>query len=113
MASLLFHHLRVLTYFLLSRTYEDAEGNTKEIYVPKAVEDAEDLFKIRIESGINFSKYAEIPVKVTGDNQPKPIASFAASTLNPVLLRNIEKSGYKVPTPVQKYAIPIIREKVS
>ena len=113
MASLLFHHLRVLTNFLLFRTYEDAEGNTKEIYVPKAVDDAEDLFKIRIESGINFSKYAEIPVKVTGDKAPEPIATFAASTLNPVLLRNIEKSGYKVPTPVQKYAIPIIREKVS
>ena len=77
------------------------------------MDNAEDLFKLRIETGINFSKYSEIPVKVTGDNQPKPIASFKASSLNPVLLRNIEKSGYKVPTPVQKYAIPIIRGKVS
>ena len=97
----------------MSRPYEDAEGNTKEIYVPKAMDNAEDLFKLRIETGINFSKYAEIPVKVTGDRAPEPIASFAASTLNPVLLGNIERSGYKVPTPVQKYAIPIIREKVN
>ena len=54
----------------------------------------------------------DIPVKVTGDRAPEPITSFAASTLDPALLKNIEKSGYKVPTPVQKYSIPIIREKV-
>ena len=76
------------------------------------MDNAEDLFKLRIETGINFSKYADIPVKVTGDGAPEPITSFAASTLNSALLKNIEKSGYKVPTPVQKYAIPIIREKV-
>ena len=76
------------------------------------MDNAEDLFKLRIETGINFSKYAEIPVKVTGDRAPEPITSFAASTLNSTLLKNIEKSGYQVPTPVQKYAIPIIREKV-
>lgn len=105
------HFGRDCTEELKTRTYEDAEGNTKEIYVPKAMDNAEDLFKLRIETGINFSKYSEIPVKVTGDRVPEPIASFAASNLNSTLLKNIEKSGYKVPTPVQKYAIPIIREK--
>lgn len=105
------HFGRDCTEELKTRTYEDAEGNTKEIYVPKAMDNAEDLFKLRIESGINFSKYAEIPVKVTGDRAPEPITSFATSSLNSVLLKNIEKSGYKIPTPVQKYSIPIIREK--
>ena len=104
---------RLLINLVLSRTYEDAEGNTKEIYVPKVMDNADDLFKMRIETGINFSKYSDIPVKVTGDSAPEPIASFAASNLNSALLKNIEKSGYKVPTPVQKYAIPIIREKVT
>ena len=45
---------------------------------------------------------------MTGDNQPKPIAQFSAAGLRPMLLENVTKSGYGVPTPVQKNAIPII-----
>lgn len=36
------------------------------------------------------------------------IDSFAESGLSPFLLRNIDKSGYTQPTPIQKNAIPII-----
>jgi len=105
------HMSRDCTEELKTRTYEDAEGNTKEIYVPKDTENAEDLFKLRIATGVNFDKYGDIPVKVTGENAPAPIQTFASSTLHPTVLENIKKSGYEVPTPVQKYAIPIIREK--
>ena len=54
------------------------------------------------------SRYEKIPISVTGDNQPKPISSFSAAGLRPMLLENVTKSGYGVPTPVQKNAIPII-----
>ena len=108
------HMSRECTEQLKTRTYEDAEGNTKEIYVPKDMDemDADDLFKMRIATGVNFSKYSDIPVKVTGENAPEPVTSFATANLHPTVLKNIEKSGYSVPTPVQKYALPIIREKV-
>jgi len=105
------HFGRDCTEELKTRTYEDAEGNTKEIYVPKDLESAEDLFKMRIQTGVNFSKYSDIPVKVTGENAPEPIMTFDGANLHPIVLSNIEKSGYDVPTPVQKYALPIIREK--
>jgi len=105
------HMGRDCTEELKTRTYEDAEGNTKEIYVPKDTESAEDLFKMRIETGVNFSKYSDIPVRVTGDRAPDPVRTFASSQLHPTVLKNIERSGYTVPTPVQMYAIPIIREK--
>ena len=45
---------------------------------------------------------------MTGNNKPKEIVQFAAAGLRPMLLENVTKSGYKVPTPVQKNAIPII-----
>merc|ERR1719187_413892 len=84
------------------------DGEEKEMYVPKGDVDAEELFGQGIASGINFAKYDDIPVEVTGDNKPSPIRSFGSAGLRPILVENITKSGYKVPTPVQKYGIPII-----
>jgi len=91
-----------------TRTYEDAEGNTKEIYVPKDDLPEEELFKMRITAGINFKGLGEIPVKVTGENVPKPITKFEDSNLRELLMTNIKKSGYDVPTPIQKYGLPCI-----
>lgn len=45
---------------------------------------------------------------MSGEDIPNPIASFESSGLRPHLLENIKKSGYTKPTPIQKYAIPII-----
>merc|ERR1719187_1091952 len=84
------------------------DGEEKEMYVPKGDVDADELFGQGIASGINFAKYDDIPVEVTGDNKPSPIRSFGSAGLRPILVENITKSGYKVPTPVQKYGIPII-----
>ena len=105
------HMGRECTEELTTRSFTDAEGNTKEIYVPRENDTADELFKLNISSGINFGKYAEIPVKVTGDNAPAKVTSFPGSGLSPQLLENIKKSDYKVPTPVQGSAIPIIRQK--
>jgi len=80
----------------------------REIYVPGAEISGQELYKTGIASGINFSKYENIPVKVTGENAPKNITAFQSAGLRPILVENITKSGYNVPTPVQKHAIPII-----
>ena len=92
------------------KTYKftNEDGEEKEMYVPKGDVDADELFGQGIASGINFAKYDDIPVEVTGDNKPSPIRSFGSAGLRPILVENITKSGYKVPTPVQKYGIPII-----
>lgn len=45
------------------------------------------------------------------NNVPHPIESFASSGLNELVLRNVQRSGYEKPTPIQKYAIPIILGK--
>ena len=91
-----------------THTYTNEEGEVKEMYVPGEEPKAEDLFKLGITSGINFSKYDAIPVSVTGDNKPSPIKNFTSAGLRPILVENVTKSGYKVPTPVQKHGIPII-----
>jgi len=58
---------------------------------------------------IDFSKYENIPIKVTGSGDiPSPINSFAEMKLEDFLLENIQINGYTSPTPVQKHALPII-----
>ena len=89
-------------------TFTNEEGETKEMYVPKADGDASELYSAGIASGINFDKYDSIPVSVTGDNKPSAIKSFTGAGLRPILVENVTKSGYKKPTPVQKNGIPII-----
>lgn len=59
-------------------------------------------------SGINFEKYDEIPVEATGAGVPDPILAFTNPPLDPVLIENIAYARYSVPTPVQKYSIPIV-----
>lgn len=59
-------------------------------------------------SGINFDKYEEIPVEVTGRDCPGPISHFADLKLHPWIEENIKKCGYDRPTPVQKYSIPTL-----
>jgi len=60
------------------------------------------------QSGINFEKYDDIPVEASGQGVPEPVTTFTNPPLDDHLLGNIELAGYKVPTPVQKYSIPIV-----
>ena len=91
-----------------TRTFTNEEGKEIEIYIPKDDAPEEELFKRSIQAGINFSKYENIPVKVSGENAPKNITSFEEANLRPLLMENIKKSSYQVPTPIQKYSIPIL-----
>ncbi|EEB05760.1 ATP-dependent RNA helicase Sum3 [Schizosaccharomyces japonicus yFS275] len=58
-------------------------------------------------TGINFEKYDNIPVEVTGA-EIEAVNEFTNPPLNPHLLTNIKLSGYVQPTPVQKYSVPIV-----
>ncbi|CAD6888439.1 unnamed protein product [Tilletia controversa] len=59
-------------------------------------------------TGINFDKYGDIPVEVTGRDAPEPVTEFLSPPIDPHLLENIKLARYTVPTPVQKYSIPIV-----
>ncbi|XP_045503279.1 putative ATP-dependent RNA helicase Pl10 isoform X2 [Colias croceus] len=59
-------------------------------------------------TGINFSKYEDIPVEASGENVPDFITSFEDVNLTEIMRANIASARYDKPTPVQKYAIPIV-----
>ncbi|KAJ6644475.1 ATP-dependent RNA helicase vasa [Pseudolycoriella hygida] len=85
------------------------DDKTKEFYIPPEPSmDEQEIFRNGITSGINFSKYDQIPVRVNGDNPPNPIMNFNSSGLTQLLLSNVEKCGYTEPTPIQKTAIPVV-----
>ncbi|ESO11363.1 hypothetical protein HELRODRAFT_194828 [Helobdella robusta] len=62
-------------------------------------------------TGINFSKYEDIPVEATGADCPPHIDRFDDIDLGEIIKNNIKLSQYERPTPIQKYAIPIIVKK--
>lgn len=74
-------------------------------YVPPEI-DENDEYGIGV--GSNFDKYENIQVKVSGDSVPKHIESFKSSGLREVLIEKLVKCNYSTPTPIQKYAIPVI-----
>ncbi|XP_074597432.1 ATP-dependent RNA helicase bel [Brevipalpus obovatus] len=62
-------------------------------------------------TGINFDKYEDIPVDMTGSNVPEPVQSFEEIDFSDIIRDNVKLAGYTRPTPVQKYAIPVISRK--
>ncbi|CAL1582560.1 unnamed protein product [Knipowitschia caucasica] len=62
-------------------------------------------------TGINFEKYDDIPVEATGNDCPEHIDIFSDVDMGEIIMGNIALSSYTRPTPVQKYAIPIIKGK--
>uniref|UniRef100_A0A1L8DJ63 RNA helicase n=1 Tax=Nyssomyia neivai TaxID=330878 RepID=A0A1L8DJ63_9DIPT len=59
-------------------------------------------------TGINFNKYEDIPVEATGSHVPPHITTFDDIKLTEIISNSISLARYDKPTPVQKYAIPII-----
>lgn len=59
-------------------------------------------------TGINFNKYEDIPVEATGSDVPPNINSFEEVQLTEIIRNNVTLARYDTPTPVQKYAIPIV-----
>lgn len=87
----------------------DGKSKAPVTYVPPdPTTDENEMFGSNICTGINFDKFDNIAVKVTGENVPAPIDNFDSAGLRKFVLDNVIKSGYKKPTPIQKHAIPII-----
>jgi ATP-dependent RNA helicase DDX3X len=59
-------------------------------------------------SGINFEKYEDIPVHLSGDDCPKGIEDFGSSDLHGLIKDNVSLGGYTNPTPVQKNSVAIV-----
>ena len=78
------------------------------MYVPPAPPEDEASIFVTMDAGINFDKYDEIPVEVTGRDPPRNIQTFDECKFYGEVRNNVERCKYIRPTPVQKYAIPII-----
>ncbi|KAG7481446.1 hypothetical protein MATL_G00066900 [Megalops atlanticus] len=84
---------------------EEGRG-PRVVYVPPPPPEEEDSIFAHYQTGINFDKYDEILVDVSGSNPPQAILTFEEAGLCETLSRNVSKSGYVKPTPVQKHGIP-------
>ncbi len=79
-----------------------------ELYIPPAPpEDEKSLFST-MAAGPNSDKYDEIQVEATGRDPPRNISAFEECGFSENTMKNVQLCGYKRPTPVQKYAIPIV-----
>lgn len=93
------------------KTYrKNYEGQNWRTYDTKKLE--AELFS-RPKVGLNFQLYDNIPVNQSGPNWTPidPLASFKDITLHKTVQDNIDRAQYTHPTPVQKYALPIILAK--
>ncbi|XP_068780843.1 probable ATP-dependent RNA helicase DDX4 isoform X2 [Struthio camelus] len=80
----------------------------KVTYVPPPPPDDEEAIFAHYQTGINFDKYDQNVVEVSGLDPPPAILTFEEANLCQTLNKNIAKAGYSKLTPVQKYSIPII-----
>ncbi|KAJ2894237.1 hypothetical protein MKZ38_007822 [Zalerion maritima] len=60
-------------------------------------------------SGIDFSKVTSIQLVQEGPERITPISNFADCGFHPAINKNINLAGYKIPTPIQRYTIPAIK----
>ncbi|NXL87803.1 DDX4 helicase, partial [Alectura lathami] len=86
----------------------DSRRGQRVTYVPPPPPDDEQSIFACYQSGINFDKYDENTVEVSGLNPPAPIQAFEEANFCQTLKKNIAKTGYLKLTPVQKYSIPVI-----
>ncbi|XP_055490355.1 probable ATP-dependent RNA helicase DDX4 isoform X6 [Leucoraja erinacea] len=80
----------------------------KVTYIPPPPPEEENAIFARYQTGINFDKYDDILVDVSGVNVPPAILTFDEAHLCETLSKNLDKVGYLKPTPVQKHGIPIV-----
>ncbi|XP_062227668.1 DEAD-box ATP-dependent RNA helicase 52A-like [Phragmites australis] len=76
--------------------------------VPAVGEVAEGVKGLEIGDGERRLDKYDIPVEVSGEGAPAPADGFEAAGLAGAVLRNVARCGYESPTPVQRYALPIV-----
>ncbi|XP_073478932.1 probable ATP-dependent RNA helicase DDX4 [Aquarana catesbeiana] len=85
-----------------------SEQGPRVTYIPPPPPEAEaDIFK-HYQTGINFDKYDDIVVEVSGSDVPPAILTFEEANLCDTLAKNVCKAGYVKLTPIQKHSIPIV-----
>ena len=98
-----------LTAFL--GTHEQESERSAPLFYPKELDESE-LFDLGVKKGVNFEAYNKIPMKVTGEGPvPKAVPAFKDMSLRKVLLDNLTMAEFLRPTPIQKYAIPILMNR--
>lgn len=55
-----------------------------------------------------YISLSEIKVFQEGETRIQPFYDFEKAGLHPVMRRNVDLAGYKVPTPIQMYCLPAI-----
>lgn len=76
----------------------------------KAVDD-ENLYEDTVTRGIDFEKYFNIPVNVSGTDPPAGIKSFEDFDLVEPVRENIKRCKWSKPTPIQTRSLPILAAK--
>uniref|UniRef100_A0A8V0YPY3 RNA helicase n=1 Tax=Gallus gallus TaxID=9031 RepID=A0A8V0YPY3_CHICK len=84
-------------------------GSPKVTYVPPPPPEDEQSIFACYQSGINFDKYDECAVEMSGLDPPAPLLAFEEANFAQTLRKNISKTGYSKLTPVQKHSIPVIQ----
>ncbi|EGT39838.1 hypothetical protein CAEBREN_19781 [Caenorhabditis brenneri] len=92
---------------------EHAEGEgPKATYVPQE-DTMEDVFNMqKISEGLMFNKFFDAEVQVTscGKNcKVTAVRTFNEAELTETMRKNVQHAGYNKTTPIQQYAIPLIR----
>lgn len=82
------------------------DGQDKETYMFEADKNREALlFSFQLAS-LDFSNYEKFKVEIEGKDIPDPLDTFQSFKWPPVIENAIALNKWKVPTPVQKYALP-------
>lgn len=55
-----------------------------------------------------YNRLTEIKVFQEGETRISPFYDFDKAGLHPVMRRNVDLAGYKVPTPIQMYCLPAV-----
>ncbi|KAL8722566.1 MAG: hypothetical protein Q9225_000961 [Loekoesia sp. 1 TL-2023] len=62
----------------------------------------------KMEVGEHLEKLTEITVNLESEASINPIINFDDAGLHPVVRRNVELCGFKIPTPIQAYCLPAV-----
>lgn len=60
-----------------------------------------------------FDLRAAMDIRVFGSNPPKPIVSFGHFSFDESIMKNIRKSEYEKPTPIQAQVIDLVTSTVT